>query len=65
VEESLVKINSTPSSDAMTATDEADINATIKTEMDKINSSLAKITQCLNVSDFTVKHARVLEISRK
>lgn len=34
----------------MSKIDEAAVNATIKTEMDRINNSLAKITQCLNVN---------------
>ena len=36
--------------ESVSAVDEAAVNATIKSEMDKINQSLARITQCLNVS---------------
>jgi len=49
--------SSQPLQDRVSAVDETAINATIKGEMDKINQSLAKITQCLNVSSpfFTLK----------
>jgi len=40
--------SSQPLQDRVSAVDETAINATIKGEMDKINQSLAKITQCLN-----------------
>jgi len=36
--------------DSRNQVDEAAINATLKLEMDKINSSLSKITQLINVT---------------
>ena len=52
LEESTVQMASVAEKEqeSVSAVDEAAVNATIKSEMEKINQSLARITQCLNVS---------------